>query len=214
MLRQTSKRILDMNALQLFKGLADESRLQILAILKRNPACVEDLAERLSLAESTVSAHLKKLQAAGLVYSRKQQYYSVYYLKEEVLQQKLDDLVPSEQAAPQDARSILREKVLKAYFKDGVCFRLPVQNKKRWIVYEEVIRLIESGREYGEKELNALITRIHEDYCLIRRELVEEGVLERSAGIYRLVDRYWENPGFYQKIWLGGYRNAETGSKD
>jgi biotin operon repressor len=203
-----------MNALQLFKGLADESRLQILAILKRNPACVEDLAERLSLAESTVSAHLKKLQAAGLVYSRKQQYYSVYYLKEEVLQQKLDDLVPSEQAAPQDARSILREKVLKAYFKDGVCFRLPVQNKKRWIVYEEVIRLIESGREYGEKELNALITRIHEDYCLIRRELVEEGVLERSAGIYRLVDRYWENPGFYQKIWLGGYRNAETGSKD
>lgn len=214
MLRQTSKRILDMNALQLFKGLADESRLQILAILKRNPACVEDLAERLSLAESTVSAHLKKLQAAGLVYSRKQQYYSVYYLKGEVLQQKLDDLVPSEQAAPQDARSILREKVLKAYFKDGVCFRLPVQNKKRWIVYEEVIRLIESGREYGEKELNALITRIHEDYCLIRRELVEEGVLERSAGIYRLVDRYWENPGFYQKIWLGGYRNAETGSKD
>lgn len=214
MLRQTSKRILNMNALQLFKGLADESRLQILAILKRNPACVEDLAERLSLAESTVSAHLKKLQAAGLVYSRKQQYYSVYYLKEEVLQQKLDDLVPSEQAAPQDARSILREKVLKAYFKDGVCFRLPVQNKKRWIVYEEVIRLIESGREYGEKELNALITRIHEDYCLIRRELVEEGVLERSAGIYRLVDRYWENPGFYQKIWLGGYRNAETGSKD
>jgi len=203
-----------MNALQLFKGLADESRLQILAILKRNPACVEDLAERLSLAESTVSAHLKKLQAAGLVYSRKQQYYSVYYLKEEVLQQKLDDLVPSEQAAPQDARSILREKVLKAYFKDGVCFRLPVQNKKRWIVYEEVIRLIESGREYGEKELNALITRIHEDYCLIRRELVEEGVLERSAGIYRLVDRYWENPGFYQKIWLGGYRNEETGSKD
>jgi DNA-binding transcriptional ArsR family regulator len=95
-----------MNALQLFKGLADESRLQILAILKRNPACVEDLAERLSLAESTVSAHLKKLQAAGLVYSRKQQYYSVYYLKEEVLQQKLDDLVPSEQAAPQAGSSM------------------------------------------------------------------------------------------------------------
>jgi predicted transcriptional regulator len=192
-----------MNALQVFKGLADESRLQIMALLKQKPHCVEDLAESLSLAESTVSAHLKKLQAAGLVYNRKQQYYSVYYLKEEALQQKLDDLIPSVQAAPQDAHAMLREKVLKAYFRDGVCFRLPVQNKKRWIVYEEVIRLIEPGRDYSEKELNAVITRIHEDYCLIRRELVEEGVLQRSSGIYRLVERYWENPGFYQKIWLG-----------
>ncbi len=192
-----------MNALQVFKGLADESRLQIMALLKQKPHCVEDLAESLSLAESTVSAHLKKLQAAGLVYNRKQQYYSVYYLKEEALQQKLDDLIPSVQAAPQDAHAMLREKVLKAYFRDGVCFRLPVQNKKRWIVYEEVIRLIEPGRDYSEKELNAVITRIHEDYCLIRRELVEEGVLQRSSGIYRLVERYWDNPGFYQKIWLG-----------
>ena len=192
-----------MNALQVFKGLADESRLQIMALLKQKPHCVEDLAESLALAESTVSAHLKKLQAAGLVYNRKQQYYSVYYLKEEALQHKLDDLIPSVQATPQDAHATLRDKVLKAYFRDGVCFRLPVQNKKRWIVYEEVIRLIEPGRDYSEKELNAVITRIHEDYCLIRRELVEEGVLQRSSGIYRLVERYWEKPGFYQKIWLG-----------
>src|SRR5574344_1333400 len=131
-----------MNALQVFKGLADESRLQIMALLKQKPHCVEDLAESLSLAESTVSAHLKKLQAAGLVYSRRQQYYSVYYLKEEALQQKLEELIPCGTAAPQDAHAILREKVLKAYFRDGVCFRLPVQNKKRWIVYEEIIRLI------------------------------------------------------------------------
>ncbi|MDD5536843.1 MAG: metalloregulator ArsR/SmtB family transcription factor [Candidatus Cloacimonetes bacterium] len=192
-----------MKALQVLKGLADESRLQILALLKQKAHCVEDLAESLALAESTVSAHLKKLQAAGLVYNRKQQYYSVYYLKEEALQQKLDDLIPLAQAAPKDTHAILRDKVMKAYFRDGVCVRLPVQNKKRWIVYEEIIRLIEPGREYAEKELNAVITGIHQDYCLIRRELVEEGVLQRSDGIYRLVDRYWERPGFYQKIWLG-----------
>ena len=86
-----------MKALQLFKGLADESRLQILALLKQKAYCVEDLAVSLSLAESTVSAHLKKLQAAGLVYSRKQQYYSVYYLKEEALQLRLVDLIPEAQ---------------------------------------------------------------------------------------------------------------------
>lgn len=193
-----------MNALQLIKSLADESRLQILALLKKQPYCVEDLAGLLSLADSTVSAHLKKLQAAGLVYSVKQQYYNVYHLKSELLNISLDALIPSLESQPKDARAILRDKVLKAYFKDGKCFRLPVQNKKRWIVYQEVIRLFEPQREYNEREINELIKSIHEDYCLIRRELVEEGVLRRHMGIYQMVDRYWENPGFYQKIWMQG----------
>ncbi|MCB5268433.1 MAG: metalloregulator ArsR/SmtB family transcription factor [Candidatus Cloacimonetes bacterium] len=190
-----------MNNQQLFKALADESRIRILTLLKNQAYCVEDLAESLNLAVSTVSAHLKKLQAAGLVYCQKVQYYSVYHLKQEVLQQSLNELIPSSNPSAKDPYAIMREKVLKHYFKDGKCFQLPVQNKKRWIVYEEVIKLIEPGRDYQERELNALITQIHEDYCLIRRELVEEGVLERSDGIYRLVDRYWENPGFYQRIW-------------
>ncbi|HNZ08002.1 MAG TPA: metalloregulator ArsR/SmtB family transcription factor [Candidatus Cloacimonadota bacterium] len=191
-----------MNALQLIKSLADESRLQILALLRKQAYCVEDLAELTSLAESTVSAHLKKLQAAGLVYSVKQQYYSVYHLKTGLLKTSLEDLLPHLESQPKDARAILRDKVLKAYFKDGICVRLPVQNKKRWIVYQEVIRRFEPQRDYTEPEINELIKSIHADYCLIRRELVDEGVLAREHGIYRLVDRYWEKPGFYQKIWL------------
>jgi len=199
-----------MNALQLFKGLADDSRLRILALLKQKPYCVEDIANSLGLAESTVSAHLKKLQMANLVYSRKLQYYTVYYLRTETLQQRLEDLLPIDNPAKKDAYASMRDKVLKAYFKDGVCVQLPVQNKKRWIVYEEVIRLLDPKREYSERELNDLITTIHEDYCLIRRELVEEGVLARADGIYHLVDRYWEKPGFYQKIWMENHTNNDS----
>ncbi len=191
-----------MNTLQLIKGLADESRLQIISLLKKQAYCVEDLAELLSLAESTVSAHLKKLQAAGLVYCEKKQYYNVYQLKREALKKSLDELIPEPNPQKKDARTILKDKVMKAYFKDGKCFKLPVQNKKRWIVYQEVIRLFQANRDYAEKELNELICTIHHDYCLIRRELVEEGVLQRKDGIYRLVEKYWEHPGFYQKIWL------------
>lgn len=191
-----------MNALQLIKGLADESRLQILALLKKQAYCVEDLAGMLSLAESTVSAHLKKLQAAGLVYSVKMQYYSVYHLKHDLLRTRLDELIPDAGAKQKDARATLRDKVLKAYFQNGKCLRMPVQNKKRWIVYQEVIRSIEPNHDYTEREISELISSIHEDYCLVRRELVEEGVLSRKDGIYRLVERYWERPGFYQKIWM------------
>lgn len=200
-----------MNALQLFKSLSDESRLQIVSMLREKPHCVEDLAELLSLAESTVSAHLKKLQSVGLVYSIRQQYYSVFHIKNEILQATLQDLLPKVKQRSTDAQGIMRDKVIRAYFKDGKCVRMPVQNKKRWIVYQEIIRLIEPGREYHERELNELICTVYDDYCLIRRELVDEGVLRRTGGIYHLVDRYWENPGFYQKIW--NMLEPESGTK-
>ncbi|MEF3694461.1 MAG: metalloregulator ArsR/SmtB family transcription factor [Candidatus Cloacimonadota bacterium] len=190
-----------MKALQLFKGLADESRLEIIRLLQEKAWCVEDLAEELHLAVSTVSAHLKKLQQAGLVYSVKVQYYNVYHLKKEILEMKLQEIIPADDASRPDAVDTLRKKVLQVYFEDGKVKRLPTQNKKRWIVYLEIIRLFEAARSYSEKEINAVISSIYEDYCLVRRELVEEGVLERRDGIYRFVENYSENPGFYQKIW-------------
>lgn len=190
-----------MNALQVFKGMADESRLQIISLLNDKAHCVEDLAEELKLAASTVSAHLKKLQQAGLVYPVKVQYYNVYHLKKEILEMKLKDILPSESAASPDRAGKLRSKVLQTYFHDGKVPRLPTQNKKRWIVYLEIIKLFRADRSYTEKEINAVIQEVHEDYCLVRRELVEEGVLQRQDGVYRFVENYHEHPGFYQKIW-------------
>lgn len=49
------------------------------------PKYVEIIAERLELAPSTVSFHLKKLEEAGLVKKSKDQYYTVYALKKEML---------------------------------------------------------------------------------------------------------------------------------
>lgn len=191
-----------MKALQLFKALADESRLQIVLLLRQRPYCVEDIAENMKLAVSTVSAHLKKLQQAGMVFATKQQYYSVYHLKKEFLEMKIDDLLPQQKSSTPDRSEILRQKVLKTYFSEGKITRLPSQNKKRWIVYQEIIKLFQAGRTYSEKEMNETIMQLYDDYCMVRRELVDEGVLSRQDGIYQLVENYQENPGFYQKIWM------------
>lgn len=199
-----------MDALQLFKGLADESRMQIIRLLRTKPYCVEDIAEELQLAVSTVSAHLKKLQSAGLVYAVKVQYYSVYHLKKEILEMKLNEIMPPEAEIKPNRTEILRNKVLQTYFRDGKVSRLPTQNKKRWIVYLEIIKLFEPGRSYPERELNELIATVYEDYCMVRRELVDEGVLSRQDGIYRLVENYEANPGFYQKIWRMSEESLEA----
>ncbi|MBP7206040.1 MAG: metalloregulator ArsR/SmtB family transcription factor [Candidatus Cloacimonetes bacterium] len=191
-----------MNSLQIFKALADDSRLQIIKLLNDKAWCVEDLAEELKLAVSTVSAHLKKLQQADLVYPVKVQYYNVYHLRKEILEMKLKDLLPALPGEQPDRRETLRNKVLHTYFRDGRVERLPTQNKKRWIVYLEIIKLFEPDRCYTEKEINAVIHMVHDDHCLVRRELVDEGVLKRQDGVYSFEANYAANPGFYQKIWM------------
>jgi DNA-binding transcriptional ArsR family regulator len=53
------------------KALANPARLRILAALERGESCVCQLTAVLSLAPSTVSAHLSELRRAGLILDRK-----------------------------------------------------------------------------------------------------------------------------------------------
>ena len=82
-----------MEAVALFKALADESRLAVIGTLLTAPLCCEELAARLRLSPSTVSFHLKKLEGAGLVRKEKQQYYVVYRANEAVFDLALHQLV-------------------------------------------------------------------------------------------------------------------------
>ena len=55
-------------AARVFKALGDPSRLRILSALLEEPRYVEVLAECLQLSPSTVSSHLKRLDALGVNY--------------------------------------------------------------------------------------------------------------------------------------------------
>lgn len=67
----------------LFKALADESRLRALYALKDGELCVCQLIALLELAPSTVSKHLSILRSARLVDSRKQGRWMHYRLSRE-----------------------------------------------------------------------------------------------------------------------------------
>lgn len=54
------------------KALADENRLAILRLLADGERCICDAATELGLSDALVSHHMKRLQAAGLVLTRKQ----------------------------------------------------------------------------------------------------------------------------------------------
>ena len=173
--------------LTILKTVADETRMRILRALSEKDCYTELLAERLDLTPATVSFHMKKLQAAGLVDARREQYYTVYSLRRDVFAHSLEDLIMSkdgEETAEALREEQYRRKVLKSFMPDGVCRQMPAQLKKRVIVYREIFSRFEPGRTYTEKEVNAIISEVHEDYCTVRRGFVGMGWMQRKNGIY------------------------------
>jgi len=177
-------------SLAITKALADGSRLRVLACLLEGGRYVEELSERLGLAASTVSFHLGKLQQVGLVAKERQQYYTVYRVRPELLDLRLRDLLDtgaSERSLQQERTLRYERKVLDAFF-DGPCLRrMPAQRKKAAICLRRFAADMEPGRRYPELELNSLIRSRYADYCTVRRRMIEEGMVARHRQVYWLV---------------------------
>ena len=177
----------EMEAIGLFKCLADKSRLQILKSLAVEDMYVERLAQRLGLTAATVSFHLKKLAQAGAVSSYKSQYYTMYALNRALFDTTILDIVQeeSEEADLQAQRDeAYRQHVLDSFFQDGRLKTIPAQRKKKRIVLQALVEQFEPQRIYPEPEVNAILARYHDDVCTLRRDMVGERLLERNPQGY------------------------------
>jgi DNA-binding HxlR family transcriptional regulator len=174
-------------SIAIMKALADKSRLAIINSLLEHSQYVEEIAKRHGLAASTVSFHLRKLEQAGLVSSRKEQYYVVIQANHSIFDTTLRELVSAAPAGKelQDGRmDEYRRKVLEVFFRHGILEKLPTQHKKRSIVLEQFAARFEPERRYSEQEVTGLITPLFEDYCTVRRLLVDEGLIQRVDSTY------------------------------
>jgi ArsR family transcriptional regulator len=70
-----------------FHALSDETRLQILELLRGGEHCVCELTEALDLGQSLLSFHLKTLKDAGLVTDRRQGRWMYYAIAEDALEE-------------------------------------------------------------------------------------------------------------------------------
>lgn len=177
-------------AILLFKCLSDKSRLQILKSLAIEGVYVERLAERLDISASTVSFHLKKLADAGAVTSYKNQYYMMYSLNRKVFETSILNILleTSDEAALQEQRDAkYRQKVIDAFFEYGKLKSIPSQRKKERIVLEVILQAFEPDRLYSEREVNIIIADFHDDFCTLRRDMIDEGLLSRSEQGYKRI---------------------------
>ena len=72
-------------AVELFHALSDETRLEVLEMLRDGERCVCELQADLDTAQSRLSFHLKVLKDAGLVDDRKEGRWSYYRIVPDAL---------------------------------------------------------------------------------------------------------------------------------
>jgi hypothetical protein len=162
--------------------LADERRLRVLAAVALGATRVGDVAHRAGLSEDETARALAQLVGARIVVQG-----------DAGLQVNLDVFAEAARAAsaprvkpdlndatPEQA-AVLRNFVAG----DGRIRALPVREAKRRLVLEYVAGRFEQGRDYSEREVNAVLTPVYDDVASLRRFLVDEGFLTRYAGVYR-----------------------------
>lgn len=167
-----------------FKALADTNRLKILGLLAQRPHSVEDLSSSIGVGSPTISHHLKRLAAVGLVHARADGPYSVYGLDPAPLHD-LSRRLGDDEARPSWAQdldaNLFERKVLSTFVgPDGRFVAFPAQAKKAMVLVRHALAAVQPGVRYTEKELNELLLRFTNDTARVRRAFVDHGLMQRT----------------------------------
>ena len=72
------------------------------------------------------------------------------------------------------------ERILGKYFReDGTLERFPLKAKDRVALLRKIVGMLVPGERYTEREMNAILSALSDDYVLIRRCLVDYGFVSR-----------------------------------
>lgn len=79
-----------------------------------------------------------------------------------------------------------REKVVRAFMRDGRLVSIPAKPRKRELLLPVILdQCFPEDRDYEEKEVNMRLALLYPDVAALRRYLVDGGLMTREAGIYR-----------------------------
>ena len=184
--------------LRFFNALANENRLKILGILANRECSAEELATLLDLKAPTVSHHLSKLKELGLIGMRLDGNDHLHRLNLDSLQamsREVFSSFTSEKVATlgDDVEyDAWERKVLSNFLEGGRIKAVPIGYKKRLVVLKWLVNHFKEGVRYKETEVNEIIEEHYPDYCTLRREFINNGLMKRENGAYWRIE--WQMP--------------------
>jgi hypothetical protein len=171
------------------KTMGDPTRLRILSLLSNGPLHGQAIAGKLGLTAPTITHHLKKLRDINVVFERRDKNTIYFNLNHSVVKQHseaLKQLMEGKEISMVDQTDEKQKNIANFFTKDGKLKTIPAQRKKKLMVFEHLIKGIEKGKKYEEKEINEYILQFHDDYATIRREFIINHYMYRENGIYEL----------------------------
>ncbi|BAY12937.1 DUF2087 domain-containing protein [Calothrix sp. NIES-2098] len=177
--------------LHFFKALADESRLKIIGVLANQDCSVEELAVLLELKEPTISHHLMKLKELDLVSMCPQGNTHFYRLESETLQNLSKKVFTPEKIASSIENfdsDVWANRVSQNYIEGEEPIQrlkeIPASRKKRLVILKWLVSKFEEQIQYSERSVNEILKRYHPDYATLRRELIDNQLMQRENGVY------------------------------
>ena len=180
------------DTLTTLKALADSSRLDVVGLLAQQPRSGDELATILNLTPSTISHHVARLQAAGLVSASAQQYYRIYTLNADALRSLVKELTPEAMAgrmglaASVDSNAYAAE-ILARWLKDNLLQGIPRKSHHKQIVLAWLARKFAPDQRYDADQVNETLEQwCRPEYCT---ELIRLLISDQYLG--RLPDGSW-----------------------
>lgn len=179
----------------MLKVLADENRLEILRLLNEREYSVGDIAEKVNIAETTVSQHLNQMREAWLLSLKMVGTHRLYRANEDGLAMfkslvadiekwPCEPLPETNDAWIEDLGwDAADQQVLRDFTRDGKLTTYPDDFDDLAVILKWLATLFEPNRQYTEPEVNAILMDVFErDHVSLRRDLVDMRLLKRDRG--------------------------------
>ncbi|PEL12470.1 metalloregulator ArsR/SmtB family transcription factor [Bacillus sp. AFS017336] len=180
------------------KALGDLTRVRIIALLQQGQLNGQEIASKLGLKPPTITHHMTKLREVGLVKERRDKNTIYFSLNTKILEMSAKAIFTVGTGGDSNMEMSVTESerasIINNFFtKEGKLKVYPAQRKKKLVVLEHMIKGLEFGRVYLEKEINEYLKEFHEDYATLRRELIMCQFMYRENNQYELnpVELWW-----------------------
>jgi ArsR family transcriptional regulator, arsenate/arsenite/antimonite-responsive transcriptional repressor len=171
----------------LASALLDTDRLRIAGLLAAGPASRMELAEATGLSHRDLLRQLDMLQEFKIVQleepaPRNPDQYSRYELNHNTFRSARLAMGKYKGVKPRPTDSRLM--TLETFMPGGKLNAFPKKQEQILTILNEIAGKFSPDRQYAEREVDVILEEVNEDYCTIRRYLVEYGYLSRSGGVY------------------------------
>jgi hypothetical protein len=180
------------------KALGDLTRIRIIALLQQGPLHGQAIAGKLGLKPPTITHHIAKLREVGLIREKREKNTIYFSLNTKILESSAKAILTvgtgGEASMEMEVTPAEKATIINNFFtKDGKLKTYPAQRKKKLVVLSHMVKGLEFGKVYPEREINEYLKQFHEDYATLRRELIMCQYMYRENNQYELnpVELWW-----------------------